>query len=463
MNRISIFIFSCLVFDLISFATNPLKKEVVIEGKVVNYSDKSAKTITAIDCNPWKDISSRNAVKIDSVGNFKTHVNIPFGHNFTIYYDRTFFCQYVEPGDSIYLVIDANNLKSGAEYSGSRSEFNNEYGRAYAKLFNSFFEEEPPSGQMDKDEYLKIFNIIQSKNIASIDNYADSVGISLNVKQLLTQSALFSLANSALDHKDETPEKVLSFFNDSIFGLNDEDNLREMMFPYHLNAYLLRLENVVKPDSAIQMVNAIISRHPKSLNRDIMLAMYLKDISEDEELPVLSKEIFHDESIYELVFDKKDDIFLLPEFPYSPGSIYEWENGSPVESKYTNLTDLLRKEYSGKVVYLDLWATWCGPCIAANKSLPEVANFFKDRDVVFVSVAMQSDFEKWKKHASERPTNCKDYFIMDNDAKELIMSAFKMTGFPTFRIIGRDSRIIDSDPPRPNSPAIYDSLSEILK
>lgn len=462
MNRISIFIFICLVFDFISFASNPLK-EVVIEGEIINYSDKSAKTITAIDCNPWNEISSRNAVEIDSSGHFKTHVNIPFGHNFTIYYDRTFFCQYAEPGDTIYMVIDANNLKSGAKYSGTNGEFNNEYGKAYAKLFNTFFAEEPPTGLMDKEEYLKIFKSLHSRNLVNIDHYADSVGMSHDVKWLLAQSSLFGMANYALDHRDDTPEKVLSFFNDSIFGLDAENNLKEMMFPAHLNAYLLRLEAVVKPDSAIQMIDAVKSRHPKSLNRDIMLAMYLKDISDDEELPILSRDIFHDENIYKLLFDKTDVMQSLPEIPGAIGSIYEWENGVPVVSKYNNLTDLLSKEFAGKIVYLDLWASWCGPCIAANKSLPEVANFFNDKNIVFVSVAMRSDYEKWKKHANGLPANCKNFFITDNDDAELIMSKYGMYGFPAFRIIGKDSKIINSNPPSPNSPAIYDTLSEVLK
>ena len=395
MNRFTTIILICLA-SLLSFASNS-HKEVVIEGKVLGFSDKSAQIITAIDCNPWSHGSLRHAVKIDSSGNFRTFVNIPFGHNFTIYYDRTYFCQYAEPGDSIYMVIDTNNLKSGANYSGTRGKFNNEYGKAYAKLFNTFFADVPPSGQMNKDEYLEFFKKIHFKNLENISHYADSVGMGDDSRDLLVQSALFSLANSALDHEDETPEKVLSFFNESIFGLDDEDNLKEMMFPTHLKAYLWRLKDVVKPDSIIQMVEAIQSRHPKSLNRDIMLAICLKDMIWDCELPDLNRDLFYNEEIYDLIYRQSDKEEALPEITDAQGSIYEWNNGKAIASEYSNISELLAKEYAGKIVYLDLWATWCGPCLIANQSLSEVANFFKEDDIVFVSVAMRSDFEKWKK------------------------------------------------------------------
>lgn len=461
MKKFYIIIYICLMFDLMAVASSQLDK-VIVKGEVINFTDKSANTITAIDCNPWDEISSRNAVRIDSTGRFKTYVSIPYGHNFTVYYDKAYLCQYAEPGDTIYMVIDANDIRSGARYSGSHAELNNQYGKAYAKLFNSFFEQEPPGGQMNKDEYTKIFRDIHHKNLNNINHFADSVGMDDNARDLLVRSALFSLANSAIDHKDETPEKVLSFFADSMFELDNDANIREMMFPYHLNAYLRRLEDVVTPASTKQMIEAIMARHPKSLNRDIMMAICLKDMNVDAESTKLPRDIFYDDTIYELVYRKSDENIFLSEITDAKGSIYVWENGDAVVSNYTDLTELLSKEYTGKVVYLDLWATWCGPCVEANKFLPEVADFFKEEDVVFVSVAMKSDFEKWKKHASERPANCRDYFINDDDDAELIMSKYRMSGYPAFRIIGKDSKIINADPPRPNSPAVYDTLLRIL-
>lgn len=435
---------------------------VIISGKVINMTDKSPKVITAINCNPWNDKTSRHAAMIDSAGQFNTYVDLPFGHNFTIYYDRSFFCQYAEPGDTLFLTIDAANLKSGARYAGSHEKFNNEYGKAYADMYSKSFVE-LPSGEMSKEEYLYHFERIYSGLKETLNHYADSVGLGEDSKDLMRRSFLFSVANSALGHKDRSPERVLEFFADPLFGLDDEDNLQEMMFPYHLRAYLNRLEDVVNPDSPIQMIDAIAERHPKSLNRDVMMATYLRESDEGDGYPGISRELFTDSNIYNFLYGQQTNEQSLPDDYLPDGLIYEAKNGEIRQSEYSNLTELLKAEFNGKIVYLDLWATWCGPCIQANRSLPEVADFFKNEDVVLVSVALRSDFDKWKKLVDAHPANCRDYLIRSDDDAELIMSTYGMNGFPAYRIIDKNSEIINQNPPRPNNPAIYDTIQKLLQ
>lgn len=432
---------------------------VAIEGEVINMGRESGKVVTAIDCNPWSSGKSRHAVIVDSTGHFSTFVNIPYGHNFTIYYDGTFFCQYAEPGDSLHLTIDASKLKSGARYSGSHAAFNNEYGKAYVDVFSLSFVE-LPTGKMPKEEYLNKFKEIYSGIEKNFNQYADSVGLNSETRDLMKRSHLFALANNAVDYIDETPEKTLAFFGDSIFGLDDEANLKEMMFHYHYYPYLDRLEEAVRPESDMQMIDAITARHPKSRNRDVLMGIYIKKHN-SMEITRISRELFADSLVYNFLYNQ-EIMNALPVANLSDGDIYEMKDGTTVKSEYTNLTELLTKEYHGKVVYLDLWATWCGSCIEANKSLPEVADFFKNEDIVFVSVALKSDLKRWQKFVCTRPANCADYFISSYDDGELIMSEYGMSGFPAYRIIGRNSELLNPNPPRPNSPAIYDLLNDIL-
>ncbi len=58
------------------------------------------------------------------------------------------------------------------------------------------------------------------------------------------------------------------------------------------------------------------------------------------------------------------------------------------------------KDFEGKYVYLDFWATWCGPCISEMKLIPELKKKYGDR-IVFVSISTDKDAETMKKFLSK--------------------------------------------------------------
>jgi thiol-disulfide isomerase/thioredoxin len=53
-------------------------------------------------------------------------------------------------------------------------------------------------------------------------------------------------------------------------------------------------------------------------------------------------------------------------------------------------------DLAGKVVLIDFWATWCGPCREALPHMREIAKKFQGQPLVVLSVSLDSDEEKWK-------------------------------------------------------------------
>jgi len=53
-------------------------------------------------------------------------------------------------------------------------------------------------------------------------------------------------------------------------------------------------------------------------------------------------------------------------------------------------------DLTGKVVLLDFWATWCGPCREALPHMKEIAKKFQGQPLVVLSVSLDSDEQKWK-------------------------------------------------------------------
>ena len=75
---------------------------------------------------------------------------------------------------------------------------------------------------------------------------------------------------------------------------------------------------------------------------------------------------------------------------------FNYENFSGGE---TSLQDL-----SGKLIYIDVWATWCGPCLKEMPSLKKLVKEYKGKNVEFVSISIdhKKDYEKWRKMVPEK-------------------------------------------------------------
>lgn len=53
------------------------------------------------------------------------------------------------------------------------------------------------------------------------------------------------------------------------------------------------------------------------------------------------------------------------------------------------------KDFKGKYVYVDLWATWCSPCVGQIPHLQRLEKLFKGKKIVFVSISCDEDVDEW--------------------------------------------------------------------
>lgn len=91
----------------------------------------------------------------------------------------------------------------------------------------------------------------------------------------------------------------------------------------------------------------------------------------------------------------------------------------------------------GKIVVLDFWATWCGPCTMALPILNEVSNSFKDKDVVFLAVNVQETPEQIKNFLDKN--NLKITVGMDPEGK--VAELYQVRGIPQTVIVGKDGNV----------------------
>lgn len=109
-------------------------------------------------------------------------------------------------------------------------------------------------------------------------------------------------------------------------------------------------------------------------------------------------------------------------------------------------------DYRGKVVYVDVWATWCGPCRAEFPNSRVLKNEYKDEeDLVFMYVSIDSNKSAWKKYLENDRDFTGEHLFVEGDWDSEICEAYNIMAIPRYLLIDKDGKIANSNAPRPSS------------
>ena len=131
---------------------------------------------------------------------------------------------------------------------------------------------------------------------------------------------------------------------------------------------------------------------------------------------------------------------------------YENYNGGT-----TSLDDL-----KGKYTYIDIWATWCGPCIREIPSLKKIEKQYHGKNIQFLSISIDAmkDHQKWKDMVKEKELGGIQLFA-DNVWESKFIADYYVKGIPKFILLDPQGNIVVPNAPRPSESKLIDLFKEL--
>ncbi|MEO8884599.1 MAG: TlpA disulfide reductase family protein [Mucilaginibacter sp.] len=480
MKKLSLFLMAVLsIVSTLCYAQK--MKPVIITGKVINCTEKTPKVFKFNFLDPLVDGSS--SVEINELGEFRVQQNMLYTHNMTINYANYFINLYVQPRDSVHLTIDASLLnKPKFEWltiTGDNALIKTQLNLCFDYIvhlpYHKYDMTLAPKAMLSevKQDY--------NRYLIALNEYASKNNLDTIVVNWAKTDIKFLISNTISDYgvikEGSIADKQarISVFADSFFDMYNPENFKSMLFPYHLGWYVSYLkeaddninEKTDTQEAILKKTIALILKLPAGECRDYMLYHHLKSFA--TKTPGILNSLkdlqsYFTKAIYYTALKKQTNITNKPAFPLTnvAGVKYLSANGVVSNIPKTDVFSYLAAKYPGKVLYVDVYATWCAPCLDEMRSTPALQKAMANKDVVFINLCLQSLVTNWKNLVKEKNIKGENYFLT-SDASKLFMGTYKLEGYPSYILMNKQGQIVTTNASRPSDKkTLYKQIDKLL-
>ena len=361
---------------------------------------------------------------------------------------------WLTPGDDLKVRITQNNLE--AEFEGKGADANIYMKERLFPKGGSFLE----GGSNMKDNFAQTRALIQELAAKREKQLDELKGVSDEFKALEKARIYADVINSYLSYTSYAsefagkPESEIrtaeqAFLTDAmpeikekIAYLNDERFLdvavvRDILFYREEPAYAAIFEGYTPGDRCHELYESYrkVSGLRHTLNQKIV----------DDNRAYISAMKQLDFAV-ELTAKINQAACLLPGQP-APDFIMTDTAGN--EKKLS--------DFKGQPIYIDLWATWCGPCIQESPAFKALSQ--KYPDILFLQISRDEQRGAWLNYISHKNSPLTQYNSVDLQ----LVDGWQLFYIPRFILIDKEQKIIDAYAPRPSSEEIGQLLDAVVK
>ncbi len=470
MKKTSIFLLSLLMLA----CAQPDQKEekqpdpVMISGQVENPADQVMEVFYYTDFITNNTVSKEVVLGENNDFAFELQLDEPQYVYFRI--PRRTVTLYLRPEADINLVFDASNMDVLPMVTGDKAEesifllsYNADVERKYGQMtrMNKSRDKEPADFRSfaedvyhEKQTYLENHELYHALDSAFLSLMQSNIRYE-KLNMLMDYPAMRAYMKES-DVPVVLPDDYYAFLEQE--NLFDDQHVRSRPYYNFLNKYLHHyLDAYVDRE---EMETAGYERMRFDTARSLFSGKTKELVMAEVVISALS---FGDFGVAEQLYEEYAGLadgwpLSVAESEYeiiaalAPGMPAPGFTLTDIEGEEVSLDDFL-----GKVVYLDFWASWCGPCMQQVPHARQLKKRMHDQeDLVFLYISVDTDEDAWRRTVEEQ--EIAGVHLNVRGFGHEVPDSYNLKGVPTFYLIGRDGRIVDNRPPRPS----HDNIDEVL-
>jgi len=398
---------SVIIFFQFS-CTNSDQSNVKIRGSIINKIDDMVYFIT--DDSTYK-------TTVDSTGAFMMTFKIDSSAYIRFKHGPESTSMYIKPGDKIALNIDTKEIDETITYKNSpESSYLAEKYILNEKM--EFLGE--PLYLMEESEYQSYvdkykFSLSQKLNTLNNDYFKNT-----ELKKINSITEKYIIQKQNLSEKSKEELK----YQWNVISISREYNFYSL------------IESLDKTEFAT-ILNEYNQKLLQSLNTYKNMDWYVNE----------------EDKIYSLINAWKERKYNFDNMP-DPG-----EQGIDFSYPDEKGNNYSLSSFKGNLVYVDVWASWCGPCIAQIPALQALEKDYHDKKITFLSISVDTDRDAWLKMIKDK--NLTGVQLWANGWSS-ITELYAIFGIPRFLLFDENGKIISTDAPRPTNNDIRDLFDSYL-
>ncbi|SNR60102.1 redoxin domain-containing protein [Lutibacter flavus] len=430
----------------------------ILSGKITNSS------IDSFTLNST-DRSIKKEVKVLEDGSFIDTLTTEEG-TYILYDGKNMAELYINYGDNLGINYDINDFENTLLISGKGSEISN-YIWLKSQKYTELTGEGTEIYKKEENDY-KVNRLELKNTVSQLLQNAQDLPADFIAKELrnIEYDYISDLNRYERYHEHYAKKKGFKVSDDFLKDVEqvsdfnkEEDFLFSQGYKSIVNSHFRKEAKKLMEVDSISEDLAFLSAAINSENQTIKNHL----IYDDAKYGITYTENLED--YYKMFMENSTNEEHIKEITDSYNKLKTVAKGqpSPKFEEYENFAGGTTSldDLKGKFVYVDVWATWCGPCKAEIPALKEVEAKYHGKNIEFVSVSVDAlkDHDKWKKMIEDDELKGIQLFA-DKSWDSDFVNGYLIKGIPRFILIDPNGNIVSANAPRPSSPKLIKMFNE---